>query len=64
MIRPISSANIQARITKAISQKEVEPFTVLNRMCLGFVNNDWFTVASSVLKLTAFALFMCFSRSV
>jgi hypothetical protein len=64
MIHPINSANIQAKINRAIREKQVEPFTVLNRMCLGFVNNDWLTVASSVLKLSVFALLMCFSRSV
>ena len=65
MSLPIRSAAIQARISKAIQTQKVEmPTQVLNKMCFGFVNNDWLTVISSVLKLSAFVVIMCFSRSV
>jgi hypothetical protein len=63
MSLPIKSAAIQARINQAIKTQEM-PTQVLNKMCFGFVNNDWMTVISSVLKLSAFAVIMCFSRSV
>jgi hypothetical protein len=65
MSLPIRSAAIQARINKAIKTQQVElPTQVFNKMCFGFVNNDWMTVISSVVKLSAFAVIMCFSRSV
>jgi hypothetical protein len=61
---PIKSQRIQARI-KAIREQQVEmPTQVFNKMCFGFVQNDYIAVISSVLKLTTFALVMCFSRSV
>ena len=65
MSLPIKSAAIQARINKAIKTQQVEmPTQVLNKMCFGFVNNDYLTVISSVVKLSVFALIMCFSRPV
>jgi hypothetical protein len=60
----VKSAKIQARI-RAIREQQVEmPTQVFNKMCFGFVQNDWMTVISSMVKLTSFALVMCFSRSV
>jgi len=65
MSLPIRSAAIQAKINQAIRTQKVEmPFQVFNKMCFGFVNNDYLTVISSVLKLSAFVVIMCFSRSV
>jgi hypothetical protein len=65
MSLPIKSAVIHARISKAFKEQEVEmPTQVFNKMCFGFVNNDWMTVISSMLKLSAFVVVMCFSRSV
>jgi hypothetical protein len=65
MSLPIKSAAIQARINKAIQTQKVQmPTQEFNKMCFGFVNNDWMTVISSVVKLSTFAVIMCFSRSV
>lgn len=62
MSGPIKSQMIQAKI-KAIREQQVElPTQVFNKMCFGLVQNDWMAVISAMLKLTTFALVMCFSR--
>lgn len=57
---------IQNRITKVIKAGEVEmPTQIFNRMCFGFVSNNWVVVITSVLKLTTVAVLLAFSsRSV
>jgi len=59
------SADIQNRISRVIQAQQVEmPMQVFNKMCFGFVSNNWIIVISSMLKLTTFALILAFSKSV
>jgi hypothetical protein len=60
-----TSAVIQNRISQVIKSSEVEmPMAVFNKMCFGFVSNNWIVVITSVLKLTTFAVILAFSRTV
>jgi hypothetical protein len=59
------TTGLQNKLRMAILAQNAEnPMQVFNKMCFGFVSNNWVVVISSILKLTTFAIIIAFPRSV
>jgi hypothetical protein len=59
------TAILQHKLSEVIRAQQSEgPMQVFNKMCFGFVSNNWIVVIASILKLTTFMLILALPKSV
>lgn len=61
MVNPLKTTAVNVNINKLVARQKVEPpILTFNRMCYGYVNNDWLAVCSAGCRLVVTIVLMIF----